>query len=343
MSSETSALPDYLPEVSKGLTLMPEQASAMAGRIDTLYIALVVICGLLTVVVFALIAVLGYRYRANSRANRESQSSEHTHRRVELGVLAIMLVIFMGLFGWASSLYLDMFRGPSAAMTINVIGKQWMWKVQHPDGTREINTIHVPVDETINLRVTSQDVIHSFYLPAFRLKRDVLPGSYREVWFTADNPGVYRLFCAEYCGSYHAQMRGKIVVMEQADYQQWLTRQGESEAPAVSGAQLFQSYGCSGCHMGKTGIQAPSLAGVFGRAVPLAGGATMIADEAYLHDSIVQPQKHVVAGFDPIMPSYSGQISEGEILQIIAYIKSLEPLDWKTNPSQNPTQGEAQP
>lgn len=343
MSSETGVLPDYLAEVSKGLALMPEQASAMAGRIDTLYIALVAICGLLTLIVFALIVVFGYRYRANGPANREGQLGERASHRIELSVLAVMLVIFMGMFGWAGSLYLDMFRGPPSAMTINVIGQQWMWKVQHPDGTREINTIHVPVDETINLRVTSQDVIHSLYLPAFRLKRDVLPGSYREIWFTADNPGVYRLFCAEYCGSYHAQMRGKIVVMEQADYQRWLTRQGESEAPAVAGAQLFLSYGCSGCHLGKTGIMAPSLAGLFGRAVPLAGGGTVIADEAYLHDSIVQPQKHVVAGFDPIMPSFSGQISEGEILQIIAYIKSLEPLDWKTNPSQDPTQGEAQP
>lgn len=339
MSAESA----YLPEVSKGLTLMPEQASAFSGEIDELFIALVVVCGLLTLAVFALIAFFGYRYRAGSRTNREARFGKAADHRLELGVLAVMLVIFMGLFGWAGSLYLEMFRGPPAAMTLNVIGKQWMWKVQHPNGTREINTIHVPAGETIQLRVTSQDVIHSFYLPALRLKRDVLPGTYREAWFTADKPGEYRLFCAEYCGSYHAQMRGKLVVMEPADYQRWLTRQGDSESPAVSGADLFQSYGCSGCHLGKQGVQAPSLAGVFGRAVPLAGGGTLVADEAYLRDSIMQPQKHVVAGFDPIMPSYAGQISEEEILQIIAYIKSLEPQDWETNPAQDPIQGEAQP
>lgn len=331
----------YLPDIEQGLRFFPEQASSYAASLDTLYIGLVVVCGTMTLLVFGLICFFGYRYRAASTANRRNKPSGKTGAKIELSVLAVMLVIFMGLFVWATSLYLDIYRGPQTAMTINVVGKQWMWKVQHPDGVREINTVHVPVDEPINLRVTSEDVIHSFYVPDFRIKRDVLPGTYREVWFEATKPGEYRLFCAEYCGSYHSRMRGKIVALERADYQRWLSRQGDRVAPEVDGARLFESYGCSGCHLGKSNVRAPGLAGLYGRPVPLTAGGTIIADEAYLRDSILQPQKHVVAGFEPIMPSYSGQMSEGEILRIIAYIKSLEPGDGALNPADT-TEGERQ-
>lgn len=323
----------YLPDIEEGLRFFPEQASTFAKDLDALYIGLVAICGLMTLLVFVLIGYFGYRYRAGSLANRKNNTAAQNSWRIELSVLGVMFVVFMGVFIWASSLYLDQYRGPQSSMTINVVGKQWMWKVQHPDGAREINTVHVPVGEVIALRVTSEDVIHSFYIPDFRVKRDVIPDTYREVWFEATQPGEYRLFCAEYCGSYHSRMRGKIVAMEPAEYQRWLSRQGEHEAPAVQGSQLFQSYGCSGCHLGKSNVRAPNLAGVFGRPVPLAGGGTVLADEAYLRDSILQPQKHVVASFEPIMPSYSGQISEEEILQIIAYIKSLEPGDGAMNPA----------
>lgn len=329
----------YLPDIEQGLRFFPEQASTFAADLDTLYLGLVAICGLMTLLVFGLIGYFGYRYRAGSRATRDNKPSSKTGAKIELSVLAFMFVVFMGLFVWASSLYLDQYRGPESAMTLNVVGKQWMWRVQHPDGIREINTVHVPVGEVIALRVTSEDVIHSFYVPDFRLKRDVVPGTYREVWFEATKPGEYRLFCAEYCGSHHSRMRGKIVAMEKADYQRWRSRQGEHEAPEVDGANLFESYGCSGCHLGKSSVRAPTLAGVFGRPVPLENGGTLIADDAYLRDSILQPQKHVVAGFDPIMPSYSGQISEEEILQIIAYIKSLEPEDMPLNPA-DITEGE---
>ncbi|EPC03750.1 hypothetical protein L861_00200 [Litchfieldella anticariensis FP35 = DSM 16096] len=330
----------YLPDIERGLRFLPEQASRFAGDLDIFYLVMVVVCGLLTILVFALICYFGYRYRANSHANREHIPSPRTSQRIELGVLTIMFVVFMGLFAWSSDLYLGQYRGPQSAMTINVIGKQWMWKVQHPDGAREINTIHVPVGETIALRVTSEDVIHSFYIPDFRIKRDVLPGAYREVWFEATTPGEYRLFCAEYCGSYHSRMRGKIVAMEQAAYQRWLSRQGQHDTPEVQGARLFSSYGCSGCHIGESSVRAPELAGVYGRPVPLSSGGTVMADDAYLRDSILQPQKHVVAGFNPIMPSFSGQISEDELLQIIAYIKSLQPEESGTTPPDDTTDGE---
>lgn len=323
----------YLPDVKEGLRFFPEQASRFASELDTFYLVLVVICGVMVLLVFGLILYFGYRYRAASQADRSNFPGLKTSHRVEFAVLGIMLTVFMGIFFWSSSLYLEQYRGPQAAMTLNVVGKQWMWKIQHPSGAREINTLHIPVGETIALRVTSEDVIHSFFIPDFRIKRDVLPGAYYKVWFEATKPGEYRLFCAEYCGSYHSRMRGKIVAMEKPDYQRWLDRQGEQEAPEVEGARLFESHGCSGCHLDETSDRAPSLAGLYGRPVPLEGGGTVEADEAYLRDSILQPQKHVVAGFEPIMPSFSGQISEVELLSIIAFIKSLDHNDGAQPPA----------
>lgn len=337
-----SAQHDYLPEIREGLRFFPEQASTYAGDLDLFFIGLVVVCGFMTLLVFGLIVFFTYRYHASRQKPREALPSAKTSHRIELSVLGVMFVIFMGLFAWSTHLYLNLFRGPEAAMTINVVGKQWMWKVQHPEGVREINTLHVPVGEVVELRLTSEDVIHSFYIPAFRIKHDAVPGTYRKIWFEASQPGEYRLFCAEYCGSYHSRMRGKIVAMQPTDYQRWLSDQGEQVSPEAKGASLFRSYGCSGCHLGKSNVRAPSLAGVFGRPVPLAGGGTVMADEAYLRDSILQPQKHVVAGFTPIMPSYSGQISEGEILQIIAYLQTLQPEDQALNPSET-TQGRTMP
>ncbi|MFD2189575.1 cytochrome c oxidase subunit II [Pistricoccus aurantiacus] len=335
-----SAEHGYLPDIQEGLKFFPEQASSYAGELDLFFIGLVVVCGFMTLLVFGLIVFFSYRYHADRQKPREKLPSAKSSHRIELSVLGAMFVIFMGIFAWSTHLYLDIYRGPEAAMTINVVGKQWMWKVQHPEGVREINTLHVPVGETVELRLTSEDVIHSFYVPDFRVKHDAVPGTYRKVWFEATKPGEYRLFCAEYCGSYHSRMRGKIVAMQPADYERWLGDQGEQVAPEVQGASLFRSYGCSGCHLGKSDVRAPSLAGVYGRPVPLASGGTVMADEAYLRDSILQPQKHVVAGFAPIMPSYSGQISEGEILQIIAYLKSLQPEDQALNPAAM-TQGDA--
>ncbi|SHF54617.1 cytochrome c oxidase subunit 2 [Modicisalibacter ilicicola DSM 19980] len=337
-----SAQKGYLPDTEEGLRFFPEQASTFAGDLDFLFIGLVAVCAVMTLLVFGLIVAFTYRYHASRQKPREALPSARTSHRIELSVLGAMFVIFMGLFAWSTHLYLDLYRGPEAAMTINVVGKQWMWKVQHPDGVREINTLHVPVGETIELRLTSEDVIHSFYIPDYRIKHDAVPGTYRKLWFEATKPGQYRLFCAEYCGSYHSRMRGKIIALDPADYQRWLDDQGERETPEVRGASLFRSYGCSGCHLGSSNVRAPSLAGVYGRPVPLASGGTVMADEAYLRDSILQPQKHVVAGFSPIMPSYSGQIDEGEILSIIAYLQSLEPEDQALNPSDT-TRGSAMP
>ena len=326
-----SAASDYLQDPDKGLMLWPTQASVGAGQVDLLNFALLGVCALITLIVLGLVLYFSIRYRRGSKARRAPLISEHREHRWELATAGLMLVLFMGLFVWGVKVYVDMYQGPADALTIKVVGKQWMWKLQHPDGTREINTLHVPTGRDIKLDITSQDVIHSFYVPAFRLKRDAVPGAHRSAWFHATEPGEYRLFCAEYCGTDHSRMRGRVVVMTPANYQAWLARDGSARqaGPSINkGKALFSSYGCAGCHRGKTAVRAPSLAGIYGRPVPLANGDTVIADEGYLRDSVLQPQKQVVGGYTPIMPSFAGRISEADLQQIIAYIKSLEPGDW---------------
>jgi cytochrome c oxidase subunit 2 len=212
-------------------------------------------------------------------------------------------------------------------MQIFIVGKQWMWKAQHPGGQREINELHVPLGQTVRLVLTSQDVIHSFYIPAFRLKHDVVPGQYETFWFKATEPGEFRLQCAEYCGTQHAHMGGKVVVMRPAEYAQWLTNQGSSETLAQQGEALFRKYGCSGCHGANSTVHAPSLAGVYGSLVHLEGGATVVADDRYIRDSILLPRSQIVAGYPPIMPSFAGQIGEDDLLKLVAYIQSLARIE----------------
>jgi len=204
-----------------------------------------------------------------------------------------------------------------------VVAKQWMWTLQHPSGQREINELHVARGQPVRLVMTSQDVIHSFFVPAFRLKQDVLPGRYTEMWFTPTRTGRFHLFCAEYCGTDHARMGGDIVVMEPADFERWLDAHGGTPDMAARGEALFRQYGCSGCHGANATIHAPDLAGLFGKPVPLADGTTVIADERYLRDSILLPRKEIAAGYEPIMPSFAGQIGEPDILDLIAYIRRL--------------------
>ena len=235
----------------------------------------------------------------------------------------IPLVIAMGCFTVAASTYFRQRHPPADAMEIHVIGKQWMWKIQHPQGKREINELHLPEGAPIKLLMTSQDVIHSFYIPAFRVKQDVLPGRYTAMWMVPNKPGVYHLFCTQYCGTGHAQMSGKVVVLSKADYQKWLTSGEQSESPVMEGARLFRQFGCSGCHAGSRVVRAPDLAGLYGSVVPLEGGKTTVADEQYLRDSILLPNSQIVAGYEPVMPSFQGRISEDQLMALIAYLKSL--------------------
>jgi cytochrome c oxidase subunit 2 len=227
------------------------------------------------------------------------------------------------LFVWGVSIYLWLYRSPPGDIDLFVVGKQWMWKVQHPGGQGEIDAVHVPVGKTIRLVLASQDVVHSFFVPAFRIKHDAVPGTYETVWFKATKTGAYALECSEFCGTQHAHMKGEIVVMEPADYAAWLTRQGVHESLAEQGEELFRSHGCSGCHGANSTVHAPSLAGLYGSLVHLQDGSVRRADEQYIRDCILLPRSFTVAGYPPVMPSFAGQIGEDDLLKLVAYIQSL--------------------
>jgi cytochrome c oxidase subunit II len=239
--------------------------------------------------------------------------------------------VFFGLFIWGANLFVRLQQAPTNALRVYAIGKQWMWKIEHAGGQREINTLHVPVNTPIEVLLTSEDVIHDFFVPAFRIKRDVLPDRYDSVWFTATKTGTYHLFCSQFCGTLHASMIGQVIVMPAQDYQRWLQQNGTSESLVAQGQTLFMRFGCSGCH-GSNGaggpqsgslVRAPPLAGLYGSPVTLTDGRVEIADDRYIRDCILLPETERVASYPPVMPSFAGQISEDDLLKIIAYIKSL--------------------
>jgi cytochrome c oxidase subunit 2 len=228
-----------------------------------------------------------------------------------------------GLFAWSARVYFYEEVPPADALDINVIGKQWMWKTQHAEGQQEINELHIPIDQPIKLTLASEDVIHSFYIPAFRIKQDVVPGRFTTEWFQANRLGTFRLYCSEYCGADHSKMAGQVVVLSATDYRNWLAAGGQRNTLAQSGGNLFRELGCSGCHVGSTTIHAPPLEGLYGKMVPLSDGTFVTADDKYLRDSILLPSSQIVAGYQAIMPTYEGHISEEELLQLIAYLKSI--------------------
>jgi cytochrome c oxidase subunit 2 len=274
------------------------------------------------IVVFALILTLAVRYRRGSSAKR-GPLPEIINREFEIGWTSATLFLFAFLFWWAASADISGLSAPANALEVHVVAKQWMWKTQQPNGMREINALHVPVDKPVRLVMTSQDVIHSFFVPAFRVKQDVLPGRDTEIWFQATKTGVFPLLCAEYCGTNHSMMRGRIVVMRQDEYAEWLAKQLEGDDLALQGAKLFVAEGCSGCHAESSSVHAPKLAGLYGRAVQLSDGREVKADAAYIRDSILQPKRDIVAGYEPVMPSYTGLLDDGEIQSLTAYIRSL--------------------
>jgi cytochrome c oxidase subunit 2 len=214
-------------------------------------------------------------------------------------------------------------RADPNQLEIHVVAKQWMWKTEHPDGAREIDALHLPLGKPVRLIMTSEDVIHSFFVPAFRLKQDVLPGRDTELAFTPAELGDFHLFCAEYCGTQHSRMGGDIVVMTPADYQAWAKSQPHADTLAATGEALYAKLGCGTCHADDSQIAAPKLGGLFGRKVALEGGQTMVADDTYIRRSILQPRADIVAGFKPIMPSYAEMVSTDDVDALIAYIKSL--------------------
>ena len=236
----------------------------------------------------------------------------------------------MVMFVWGALIFFDIYNPPDDALEISVVGRQWMWKAQHPTGQSEINELHVPVGQPVKLMMTSEDVIHDFYLPAFRIKQDVLPGRYTSVWFEATKAGVYQLFCAEYCGTQHSGMIGRVVALEPAEFEKWLSGGATGMSMVDQGASLFKRFGCETCHRAGGTNQGPSLAGLFGKTVKLQGGNTVTADENYIRESILDPRAKIVAGYQPIMPTFKGLVSEEGMLQLIAYIKSLNGAERKT-------------
>ena len=258
------------------------------------------------------------RYRAGSSADRSNVPL--SSRWLELGWTFTPLAIFLGIFAWAAVVYARFYSGPPDAMTVFVVGKQWMWKAEHANGRREIDELHVPLGEPVRLVLSTEDVIHSFFVPAFRIKQDAVPGRYTMIRFTPTQEGEYRLHCAEYCGTDHARMGGRVVVMAPAAFAQWLA-QGDANSLAARGFELFRQKGCSGCHSANSTVHAPDLAGIYGRVVHLTDGRTLVADETYLRDSILLPKRDVVAGYEPLMPSFQGQLDESELAALITYLK----------------------
>lgn len=298
---------------------LPATASSSATRLDHLTLALVLLTGAVALAILILITAFCIRYRAGAAADRSNPPARA--RKLELAWTITPLLLFFGIYAWAAIDYAKLYDPPADAMPVFVVAKQWMWKAQHDTGRREIGELHVPRDTPIRLVMTSQDVIHSFFVPAFRIKQDVLPGRYTSITFTATREGEYHLFCAEYCGTAHAMMTGRVIVMAPSAFAAWLQSGPRQPGMAARGYDLFRRYGCSGCHAAGSTVHAPLLDGLLGRRVHLQDGRELTADAAYIRDSILLPQKDLVAGYPPIMPSFAGQIGEEDLLAIIAYIR----------------------
>jgi len=302
------------------LSIFPPRASAIAGQVDALYGFELAVIVAMSAIIFLCVVVFAIKYRRRSENERPpeiegSLALELTWTLIPAALCAIM-------FYWGSSLYFTNSRPPTAALEVFVVGKQWMWHLQHAEGPREINELHVPLGRPVKLTLTSEDDIHDFFVPAFRVKHDAVPGQYYSIWFEATQIGKYHFFCAQYCGAHHSGMIGWVYVLSEVDYEQWLTGGVKSETMAEGGAELYQRFACVTCH--GTG-RAPAFNGIYGRPVKLTSGQTVTADEAYLRESILEPSAKIVEGYSPIMPTFKGQLSEEEILQLIAFIKSLGP------------------
>jgi cytochrome c oxidase subunit II len=303
------------------IPIHPPAASSIAEGVDKLYFFLTGITLFFTALIFSLIFYFMLRYRR--RSEKERAAEIHEHLPLELTWTLIPTAICAVIFIWSSSLYFRNSRPPASAEEIFVIGKQWMWHLQHPEGPREINELHVPVGVPIKLTMTSQDVIHDFYIPAFRVKKDVLPGRYTTLWFEATKMGTYHLYCAQYCGAGHSEMIGWVYVMSPTDYTAWLAGGVETESMAQEGERLFNEYGCATCHSRDGTGRGPSLAGLYGKTEKLRSGASRVVDEFMVRQAIVNPNSLLLPNYPPIMPTFQGQLNEEQVLQLITYIKSI--------------------
>jgi cytochrome c oxidase subunit 2 len=305
--------------MSKYFPLWPDRASTIAGQVDGLYIYLVLVSAVMTLLIFIAVAVLAVKYRRRPGVlPHPIEGSPILETAWSVIPFGVMLTFFI----WGAVIYFKERTPPTNSTEVYVVAKQWMWKIEHMEGQREINELHVPVGQNVKLIMTSQDVIHSFFIPAFRLKQDVVPGRYSTMWFKATTPGVYHLFCAEYCGTSHSGMIGNVVVMEPQDYTQWMAG-GPSAPLPEAGKQLFTSLGCGTCHRFDIQGRGPNLQNAFGKTVLLEDGRTVIADENYVRESILNPTAKIVAGFKPVMPTFQGLVSDEQLNALVAYVKSL--------------------
>jgi cytochrome c oxidase subunit 2 len=327
-----------------GTPLFPETASTMAGRVDALYLFLVAVTAFFSLLIAGLIVYFAVKYR---RRHPDQVGARMTGGMVlETAWIVIPFLITLVIFFWGARLYFDMSRPPDETLNVYVVGKQWMWKVQHADGQREINELHVPVGRAVKLIMTSEDVIHDFFVPAFRVKADVIPGRFTRIWFEATKPGRYYLFCAEYCGTRHHGMRGEIIVMEPSEYQTWLSGGAPEGSLASEGERLFADLACNTCHRPDSRGRGPVLQGLFGKTVELQNGATVTADESYIRESILHPSAQVTAGYQPVMPAFQGLVTEEQLLGLIEYIKSLSVQPQQQAPRPGlapPSRGETTP
>jgi len=298
--------------------VIPDMASNFSMDVDILYGFLVAVALIFSTLICVLVIGFGIYYRRGAKVDRTIE----THSNVqELIWASVPFVLVMIMFSWGAVVFFDMKTPPENTLDIEVVGKQWMWKIQHAEGRTEINSLHVPLGQAIRLRMISEDVIHSFYVPAFRLKQDVLPAYFSQLWFTPTKTGTFHLFCAEYCGTEHSLMKGTVTVMDPQEYSQWLSEK-TGDGPVQTGEKLFTQFSCDGCHKTDGTGNGPSLAGIFGKVRPLNGGGAAQADEQYLRDAILNPHKQVLTGYKSLMPSFQGQLTESDALAIIAYLKA---------------------
>ena len=301
--------------------LFPAEASTIAPYADALYFFLLLITLVGLALVGTLVSGFAFRYR-KSRHPEAIQVEGST--LLEATWTIIPLALFLIVFVWGALLYFRIYNPPTNAMNIYVVGKQWMWKAEHPGGQHEINALHVPIGRPVQLTMISQDVFHSFSIPDFRVKREVIPGRYSTVWFEATTPGVYHIFCTQYCGTKHSGMIGEVTVLTPEDYKKWTEESTSGMSLAQNGERLFASMGCNSCHSGTAAARGPNLAGVYGSKLRLANGGEVLVTDAYLRDAILNPSQHVTAGYAPIMPTYQGQVSEDGLIDLVEYIKGLQ-------------------
>lgn len=303
--------------------LFPERASRLAERVDLLFLGLLAISGLILLSLFALLVLALFHYEREDDG-LGARLVRHQHK-IEAAWFAIPFLIFLFLFGWGAWLYLDPYDVPEGASEVHVTARQWMWQTYYTNGYTEHNTVHLLVDQPVAFILSSEDVIHSFYVPAFRVKRDVVPGKFIRFTLTPTRTGRFRLFCAEYCGSNHSSMTGWVEVMDATAYAAWQDSHAADESLAARGQRLYHEQGCAGCHEPGSTVHAPDLHGLAGGEVPLQSGEWVDADTAYLRDSILVPGKRLAAGYDNLMPTYAGKLREDELAALIVYLQSLPP------------------